>query len=421
MGVNMKKKKTKLNMQNIFILASIIFLFILIIIYSSRLVYYYNKGNEKPINITDLSEKIKNKTVKKGDGLYIDNNNYYFKGKNVNNYVIYSNLLWRIVKLENNQVTLISEKPLANLYFDNYYKDSIINEYLTNNIESILDNRLIVDTKTCINNILDNKDDCIEEYNAKVVLPSLSLYEKAGGINSFINNKFYTYLSNGAANNFYYIDDLGAIGNTKNIYLYGLKPIITIKSTDVVSGDGSKEHPFALDDKVSLLSDANVGSYIHFSNKLWRIVKNNDSTRLILNDTIAKKEFTDIPFSMNKGIGKYLNTIFYNELDKTYIIKSNWYNGTFDKNTNYLFNKVSAYVGLPNILELFVNDVGNHALINNSRLGETVFEIKNNGVTYKNITSKEYGIRPMVNIKNNLKITGLGTIDNPYMIEGESK
>ena len=50
-----------------------------------------------------------------------------------------------------------------------------------------------------------------------------------------------------------------------------------------------------------------------------------------------------------------------------------------------------------------------------SNLGESVYYIKDNSTVYKNILNK-YSVRPMINITNNVSITGMGTLNNPYVV-----
>ncbi len=74
---------------------------------------------------SELYNKIINSGVATmGDGLYQLNNEYVYRGQNVNNYVSFANRLWRVVKIDaNNQIMLIlaaPEKVTTYVYDDRY-------------------------------------------------------------------------------------------------------------------------------------------------------------------------------------------------------------------------------------------------------------------------------------------------------------
>lgn len=399
----------RINKQNVFIFISILFIATLFFIYSGRLIYYKVFQKKKVDAISNLTERILNRnTFTKED------NYYYFKGRTNYNYVIYSSQLWQIVKFNDKELTLVSVKPITNLYYDNDYENSIINEYLTEDFYNILDKSLLLKTTTCINDIIENIDNCEKKYSNYVTLLSLNLYDKVGGINSYINNGFYTYLSNNGTNN-YYIDLDGNIRTTRSKDIYGLKAVITIKNTDIISGTGIKNDPYVLDKEKTKLNEANVGSYLYYSNMLWRIIKNKDETRLICNETIDSSN-TNMTFELDSNLYEYLNTEFVKQLDNKYLIESKFYNGEFNGISKSLFTKIYAKVGIPYLLDLYLNDINDFFLMTKSANSKSSYKV-NSG--YTSIANENYNIRPIISIKNNLKIKGKGTMNNPYVIEGE--
>lgn len=360
----MKKK------EKIFVIISIIFLLGSIILYGSRFTYYYLKSKNKTKNTTDLYELVKNSEIKYGDGLYNNGNEYVYKGVNVNNYVIYSNILWRIIKIEDNKISLVMDKPITNIY----YKD----------IDNFINNFKI--DKSLLNEI-------------KIL--SREFYE-APGKNNFINNGYYTYLDDN-----HYLNDKGNINELTLDHLYGLKLMININSKNIISGTGKKDSPYLLDIGVKNIKDANIGSYIIYNNTLWRIKDNNEYITLI-SDEIVHNINLNNDFNT---IYNYLNNEY--EIDKTYLIENN-----YDNNDGITPSTINTLVAIPNLNDLFINDVDNYILINKT-LGDTIYEIKNNGITYENRIDNTYGIRPVITIKNNLELQGNGTINNPYIIVGE--
>lgn len=398
--------------EKVFIIMSIIFLTTMIGIFSYRFIYYYTENNKTIETEKDVYNLVLAK--KASDSLYKIDNAYFYRGQEADNYIVYSGITWRIIKLENNTLTLISDIPLTNLYFNETYEESEINKYLNNEFYNLLDNRLITDTNTCISN--DEEMNCLKNYSNKVVLLSLDIYDKIGGINSYVNNGYYTYLSN--TNDLkYYIDDSGKINNTSDNNLYGIKPVITINSADIVNGDGSQNNPYLLDTPVNVLKNAQVGNFVVFSDKIFRITYNDDnSTRLILNDVIENLEFDGSIYNQNSKIYNYLNNEFYNTLDTSKIINSSWNNGYFDNDLDSIKSStINCNVGFANLYDLFINDISNHAIMSVSNLGESVYYIKDNSTVYKDILNK-YSVRPMINITNNISITGMGTLNNPYVV-----
>lgn len=397
--------------EKVFVILSIIFLLTIIGIFSYRFIYFYKLNN----NLVEVEKNIYDLVLAKkaSSNLYKIDNSYFYRGKDVDNYVVYSGITWRIIKLENNTLTLISNVPITNLYFNDSYENSKINNYLNEDFYNVLDNQLIIDTTTCINS--KDINTCEKEYKNKIVLLSFDIYNKIGGINSFVNNGYYMYLSNQNEEN-YYINDVGEIEKTNLNNLYGIKPVITINSKDIYSGDGSINNPYLLDKPETNLKDALVGNYIVFSDKVFRIVsKNEDSVKIILNDIVNVK-LDGNQYNSNSSVYNYLNNEFYNSLDKELIINTKWNNGFFDGNLeNIIKNTIECKIGFANFNDLFINDITNHALMSTSYLGEVNYYIKNNSTVYKDILN-EYKVRPMLSLKNDINVTGIGTLTSPYII-----
>ena len=102
--------------ENIFIWTSIIFLIGIVGFFSYRFIHYYRLSHNRDVISNDLYEIIlDNRAIL---NLRKVDNSYYYTENNGNNYVIYSGILWRIIKLENNKLTLISDVPVTNLYYD---------------------------------------------------------------------------------------------------------------------------------------------------------------------------------------------------------------------------------------------------------------------------------------------------------------
>lgn len=97
--------------------------------YSSKTLTTYIKENEP--------------TVFNGQGLYQLNGDLVFRGENPNNYVSFAKKMWRIVKIENDQVVLIlNEKFQRNVWDDRFNSDRDrtdgINDYNVSRIKDTL-------------------------------------------------------------------------------------------------------------------------------------------------------------------------------------------------------------------------------------------------------------------------------------------
>lgn len=87
-----------------------------------------------------VAEKLKENVVTTGDGLYqdsVDAKRYVYRGSNVNNYVKYSGLIWRVVSIEADGSLKVVFPGYANtLQWDNTNKEdwgsSSLNNYLNN-------------------------------------------------------------------------------------------------------------------------------------------------------------------------------------------------------------------------------------------------------------------------------------------------
>ena len=133
---------------------------IILIVLATLLVFNLFRIYNKAKNINLLSEYIiKNNEITNKNGLNKENSSYIFKGETDNNYILYNNLLWRIVKINNDSsITLILDdyinmlpKNLINSFFENL-TNNLNTDYLTKN-------------KVCIDEMNDNEITCNKTNN----------------------------------------------------------------------------------------------------------------------------------------------------------------------------------------------------------------------------------------------------------------
>lgn len=443
-------RKITISKANLFILISLVFIVGCFIFYGSRLIHYYRienpkiKENETIFKMITLKKNI----VKIGEGLYKEEANYIYKGKEVNNYVKYSGRIWRILSVEDNKVKMITEKPQTSLVWGikTTYDNSLVRSWLNNGdndiksfYESLNNTDIIVNTKTCTDIIVQENISCDEIIEEKVGLLSAYEYYRAGGENSYLNIGEYWWTSSINENNLaWYIYSKGTLNNTvstgKTYYAYGVRPTITIDgNTKVISGDGSKENPYNFDFTTNnLLNNKYVGDYISYSGYNWRIIESDDNYVKIVMDGVIKKDEEDLYtiygssnyMDAKTGLGWYLNNEFYETLEKKeYILNFPYNMGRYDKTYNYDFNKITEYkenmnVGLLQLGELFVTDVDQYFLSTRTITSDgTIYEVLKEGKIYAGSIKDEQRVRPTLYLKPNLiAISGNGSINDPYMI-----
>lgn len=284
--------------------------------------------------------------------------------------------------------------------------------------------------------------------NCPLVSYNGTTYEKG-----YLNNGLWWYTMTPTSNNtLFCVYHNGTIGNDKINHNVGVRPSINLKgNVKIASGSGTIDSPYRLDgdnDDVTtgtLLSTRYSGEYVKFGvgeNNLYRIVSHEDgvttkiTSALPLKDNGVFKQINlDSKYSIDTKIGSFLN----NEYLSNYINSDNlnmivadtvWYLGTV-KYDNYKFAKYDnpttntltadttvASVGLLRVGELMANQFDRYD--NNIKyyvLNFNVTPTSNSMVDISDSTMMA-GIKPAMNLKSNLVITGGdGTKSNPFTIK----
>ncbi len=444
----MRKKRRLKKWEKIFIISNITFIIMAIGFYAYRLIYFYN--DEHTVFVAqDLVSVLTHKIVYNGEGLYkVDHDNFYYKGKKINNYLSYAGRLWRIIGIDPDGIKLITESNQTSLVWGttNNYETSYAYHWLnkTSNPSSGIfksslgENDIYLNKVNWCTDVIElDKITCQQKINDYVGLITVSEYLKAGGADSYLNNNSYFYTINGAKDNkVWYVFDEGGINNNSysndTYYSFGIRPSIYLKNSVVYyDGDGSIDKPYKIvEDTSKILLFKYPGEYIKYSNYKWRILEQSERfTKLIMDGYILdnnKDNYRTIFSSTNalyktSSINNYLNNSFYNSLeDKEILQKCDYYIGSYS-NYNYkniYNNKINTYIGIPTINDLFINDYDKYWLASN--LSDTkllVYTATKNGV-YADIISNINYIRPIICLDNNLNISsGNGSTNNPYILE----
>lgn len=253
----------------------------------SYIPYLTCKENYEPTLLTD---EIKNSQLDEyGNGVYESNGRYVYKGGDVNNYVSFSELTWRIIKIDTDgTIEIVDISKDNNRYnFDGAYNSEIdnsygnTNDYLHTNIRDVLNSYYdvfstdekarIVSKNICIGKYdtenmdtvpIDNDYECsIVKENEKVSLLNVSDYARASldsqcttitaanCVNyNYITNDIDSWTLNTASNNSYtafYID--GRVSFSRANFTKKINKVIYLSpETLLISGSGSLEDPYII-------------------------------------------------------------------------------------------------------------------------------------------------------------------------------
>lgn len=440
-----KKKKRKVNKQKVFSFVSLIFIVICILWYGGRFVYFYldnKKTDAKEANIFAKVLLSKNK-----DDLKQVKEEYYFYGNTQSNYVMYSNILWRVVKInKDNTVRLISENVMGTLNngTDDYDTSSVItwlnkvkDKSYSGVMERVLSNQdsFLVKSSICTDVIDDvNKMTCDKVNNHyDIGLLSIEDYLYTGGNKGFIHNGKVTYLANqNKKKNYWYITSEGKLDSDSENEIIGIRPVITIASVmEAKDGDGSKDNPYTFSEEKNYHA-----SYVKLGSDIWRVYESDEEKlKLILDTTLVDEDGEAFKYLYAKKnyqyndtvygtLAYYLNKTYYNRLDYgSIIVENNYANGVYGEDNHYSLEEISketisTKVALPSLHDIIVNDEvdGYDTLTGVSGNDSYVYVRNRNGEVGQKSISYENKVRPCISIMKESLKAGSGTSTDPYRL-----
>jgi len=253
-------------------------------------------------------------------------------------------------------------------------------------------------------------------------------------------------------------------------YSHAVRPSIYLSSgITFAGGAGTRNNPYKIGEDISApttnakISSRVSGEYVSFKNELFRIVgKEGETTKIVKadylldNGSVLKKRF---PTGITYGSGtddtwdNYLNNTWLTSSDKTILDQGKYYLGEYgdtgisykaticdttndnsdyhlttkacDKlqNTDTITNTYTGYVGLLRVGEMFSSQLkgelasyqGMWLITPDSSSG--VRSVLSNGLLSSSYPSSTKAVRPSVNLKSNIIITGGdGTKNSPFQI-----
>lgn len=435
-----RSSKRKLCFHKIFNIISILFLLTCISVYGYRFITLYLENNKKE-DVKQIADTIKDNNTS-NDNFKNINGDYYFSSSDVNNYIKYSNLLWRIIKVDKKgNVVIAYDGVVTSLAKGNSgFKDSSIYSWLnksddenTGIFESVLNDtaKYLSYTKACVNDETDIKKITCDKYISKtyVTIPTLLDYVNTGSSTSFLNSGSYYYLlNNGEKGSTWCVDSEGKISTSKGDDIIGIKPVVTIKNlTMVKSGDGSKGSPYEFEDGVS----SNIGDYVKLGNDVWQVYgEDKDNLKLVLksylkvNDKIIENKYSKSGYVFNVSEygslayylnGKYLNSLVYKNILEEFDFGNGVYKNDYKE---VLKSKVKAKVGLVSVGDIMFNQEDTDYFLSTGTSDNSVYIYQGEGKLHTSASGNMLSIVPTISIKKSL-VSEHGTVDSPYEVKYE--
>ena len=424
-----KKRKLKKGIiQKLFWIFSIIIIIVCCIFYGLRMIKYYRiynpKDNDSGYKLGDYILK-NSSVVTSGNGLYKISGSYIYKGQDVDNYIEYSNLLWRIVKISNDgKVDIVLDNPINSISFDsttNNYLSSDINSYLNKVFAKSINTKKLSKTSVC-------KDKVSDINNATCNDVSVDNYVKLLDVNTFLNSKVddASYISDEFTNNIWTssvseekVWTINGVNLTESIVdeAYYVKPVVTLDSGNtLLGGKGTYDEPYKIEKKKGV----GIGDYVKLGDDVY-IVYEIDKDKIKLQaksaSALGLNAFSDgsvkYDLTATDNIANYLNNEYYDELSyKDKLVKASWPTGKYNgKYSSVYKSNVESYVGMLSVVDLKFGDEYGYYLItpiSNTKVYVYEEELK---ASLPNIAKN---IRPTICINKNILKSGKGTFNNPY-------
>ena len=429
MKINQKKKSQKSSVKfSKFELTfcALSFLFIIGCIWVFGVDKNKDNNNEKS-SIVSLSTAISRTTpVYSGDGLYTNSGKYIYKGNNVNNYLVYSGFLWRIIQInDDDTIDLVLDNSINTLMWSSTnksYLESDIHKYLNNYFLNYLDKTYLEKVSICTNEVNDLKGYSCDNSNNDFYVRLLTLEEfnNSKTEESYISDTTSSiWLSTKSSDKVWEIR-----GNNVTLSdpkkLLQIKPVIKIKGDlDILSGNGTKGDPYKITEDSE---NVYVGSYIKLGNDVYSVYDIKDNklklalTKVLPNLAYNKAKFV-YDVTTPGSLGNHLNTIYYNSLSyKDLLLNTEWYTGPYNNSYEDIYSsKVVAKVGIYDVASLkFDNELTDYYVSNNINNNTNIFVYNNESYGAK---GELKGARPTISIMNKNVVSGSGSKEDPFVLE----
>lgn len=417
-----------------------------------RSLYYYSKQNmileEEAMTLNGLI--INNNPVVHGsdEGLHQDSDGYYFKGKVENNYVIFANRAFRVIRVNNdNTVRLVAEDIAASFMWgesSDYFTSNVYNWLNTTDLphsgvyyQTIPDPKeFITKTKYTIDLMEEGKTTSgDQEFKDYVSTLSVRDYVLANGKSSYLNTgKLFYLLGYDEDESNLYVEEDGSIQDCDSLDGFGIRPVITLKKNMVVStGDGSFQNPYVI---MQGEHKNYVDTYVQMGTDMWRVYRDDSGIlRMYKNGYITYPSGEEVFLNYSntnsifrleddENIAYYLNHNYLGSLPYAGVLLDTYFTtGEISDDTGYSFEntyvfQVVSKVGLLSIFD-YNASVGltNYFHMNTtSEVGSMQYNRYANGLLEEADVREYKHIVPVVSISKDSITSGSGSFTDPYVV-----
>ena len=403
--------------------------------------------------LQSLSSTVKENTP---DGYYI--------GDVSNNYIYFNNMLFRIVRVnDDDSVVIVSNDALANVDYTNNgkFEDSALDKWLNNYFYNLLEPEyqdLVKSSSWCDDALssdnVTTKECSRETAKRKVGILSLQDYNLSfDGSRSYLDKSNFTWYANFADNNkAWAITSTDSYPNTiiasENTNLLNVVPALTLKSsTTILDGDGTFGDPYvilnlATAKRSSDLNKRQVGEYISYSGYLFRISNIlDDGTTEVIMDSVLKSSGQQVDVGYTNGnkkkvynpnqegnIGYKIKNDMTRYIDTSLFVKKKISVPIYSGNITYEGKKdtknYDLLITIPSTFDIFsarnsiASDSG-YWLRDSSKRDYTKVIVRSLGtVTYSTASDNlQAGVKVMAYFDKDVIIeSGKGTYSEPYIL-----
>ena len=390
--------------------------------------------------------------------------NGYYVGNVDNNYIYFNNMLFRIVRVnDDNSVLIVSNDALANVDYtnDGRFTDSALDKWLNDYFYNLLEpsyQDLIKSSSWCDDVISSDNittTECSRQTDKRRVgILSLQDYNLSyDGVSSYLDKSNFSWYANLAEDNkAWAITSTDSYPNTiyssESTNLLNVVPALNLKaSTTILEGDGTYTDPYVVVKRdtarrSSELNKRQVGEYVSYSGYLFRISNIlDDGTTEVIMDSVLKSNNRQIDIGYTNGnkqkvynpnqegnIGYKIKNDMTRYINTDLFVSKNISVPIYNKNITYQgkkdTKKYKLLITIPSTFDIFsaksstANDSG-YWLRDSSKQDNTKAVVRSLGtLTYSNASDNlQAGVKVLAYFDKDVIIeSGKGTYLDPYTL-----
>ena len=390
--------------------------------------------------------------------------NGYYVGNVDNNYIYFNNMLFRIVRVnDDNSVLIVSNDALANVDYtnDGRFTDSALDKWLNDYFYNLLEpscQDLIKSSSWCDDMISSDNittTECSRQTDKrKVGILSLQDYNLSyDGVSSYLDKSNFSWYANLAEDNkAWAITSTDSYPNTiyssESTNLLNVVPALNLKaSTTILEGDGTYTDPYVVVKRdaarrSSELNKRQVGEYVSYSGYLFRISNIlDDGTTEVIMDSVLKSNNQQVDIGYTNGnkqkvynpnqegnIGYKIKNDMTRYINTDLFVSKNISVPIYNKNITYQGKKdtkeYKLLITIPSTFDIFsarsstANDSG-YWLRDSSKQDNTKAVVRSLGtLTYSNASDNlQAGVKVLAYFDKDVIIeSGKGTYLDPYTL-----